>query len=265
MNTMRFHAARPAAVLILGLLGFGAQSAMAEQSGWSYEFTPYLFASALNGEAGTRGVVVDVDESFSDIWSNLDIGFMALFEARKGRWGMTFDGAYFKVEDQPTKSVTGPGGQVTITGAVDASFSVTVAQPTLWYRVVDSGTTVDVGGSLRYTRLSLDLDVRIETEPGIVFPGGGRRLSGSDSWVDAVVSARVIHPIAERWSLMAYGDIGGGGADLTYQLVGGVNWALSERFTVKAGYRYAYWDYEDGGNVWDIAASGAFLGLGIKF
>ena len=101
---------------------------------------------------------------------------MGLLEARKGRWAVTFDGLYFKVDDQPTKSVTGPGGQVTVTGAVDASFSVTVAQPTLWYRVVDNGTTVDVGGSLRYTRLSLDLDIRIETQPGIVFPGGG----GSD-------------------------------------------------------------------------------------
>lgn len=265
MKTTRLPALRSSTLLFLGLLGLSVQPAMAEPSGWTYEFTPYLFASALNGDAGTRGVVVEVDESFSDIWSNLDLGFMALFEARKGRWGVAFDGVYFKVDDQPSKSVTGPGGQVTVTAAVDASFSVTLAQPTLWYRAVDNVTTVDVGGGLRYTRLSLDLDLRVEAQPGIVFPGGGRRLSGSDSWVDAVVSARVIHPIAERWSLMAYGDVGGGGADFTYQLVGGVNWALNERLTVKAGYRHAYWDYEDGGNVWDMDASGAFLGLGFKF
>ena len=96
MNTMRFPAALPAAVLLIGLLGFGAQPAVAERSDWSYEFTPYLFASALNGDGGTRGIVVDVDESFSDIWSNLDIGFMGLFEARKGRWAVTFDGLYFQ-------------------------------------------------------------------------------------------------------------------------------------------------------------------------
>lgn len=131
--------------------------------------------------------------------------------------------------------------------------------------MVDNRTTVGFGGGLRYTRLSLDLDLQLTGNPGIVFPGGGRRLSGSDSWIDAVVSGRVIQPLSDRWSLVGYADVGGGGSSLTYQLLAGANWALNERLTVKGGYRYAYWDYEDGGNVWDINASGVFLGLGIKF
>jgi opacity protein-like surface antigen len=254
-----------AVVPLLCGLGGAVQSAAAEQNGWNFEVTPYLFASGLNGTAGARGIQADVDASFSDIWDNLDIGLMGLFLAQKGPWSLTLDGVYFKVADQASKTVTGPFGQVSVKGALDVSASVTVLQPSLWYRVLDDRTTVDLGGGLRYTRLGLDLDVKISTDPGIVFPGGGVSFSGSDNWIDAVVGASVIHPISDRWSLMGYADLGGGGSSLTYQVLAGANWTLDDRLTAKAGYRYVYWDYEDDGVVWDISASGPYLGLGIAF
>jgi opacity protein-like surface antigen len=253
------------AVLLFGLVGGGMQSAAAEQNGWNFEVTPYFFAAGLDGTAGARGIEADVDASFSDIWDNLDIGLMGLFLARRGPWTLTFDGVYFKVADQRSKTVTGPFGQVSVKGALDVSASVTVLQPSLWYRVRDDRTKVDLGTGLRYTRLDLDLDVKIATDPGIVFPGGGASFSGSESWVDLVVGAQVTHPISDRWSLTGYADLGGGGSSLTYQVLAGANWTLNDRFTAKAGYRYVYWDYEDDGVVWDISASGPYLGLGIAF
>ena len=253
------------AVVLLGFIASGGQSEAGAQNGWNFQVTPYLFAAGLNGTAGARGVEADIDASFSDIWDNLDVGLMGLFEARNGPWTMTFDALYFKVSDQASKTVTGPFGQVTVKGALDVSSSVTVLQPSLWYRVIDERTKVDLGAGLRYTRLSLDLDVKIVTVPGIAFPGGRRSSSSSESWVDVVVGARVNHPISDRWSLTAYADLGGGGSSHTYQLVAGADWALNDRFTARAGYRYAYWDYADGGTVWDMSASGPYLGLGITF
>jgi opacity protein-like surface antigen len=265
MRAIRMPWTSRAVVLLCGLGGAAVQSAAAEQAGWEFEVTPYLFASGLNGTAGARGIEADVDATFSDIWDNLDTGLMGLFLARRGPWTLTFDGVYFKVADQQSKTVTGPFGQVTVNGALDVSASVTVLQPSLWYRVLDARTKVDLGGGLRYTKLDLDLDVKISTDPGIVFPGGGASFSGSESWTDAVVGARVIHPISDRWSLTGYADLGGGGSSLSYQIVAGANWILNDRFTAKAGYRYTYWDYEDDGTVWDISASGPYLGLGIAF
>jgi len=256
---------RRAVVLLLCGLGGPVQSATAEQADWNFEVTPYFFAAGLNGTAGARGIEADVDASFSDIWDNLDIGLMGLFLARRGPWTLTFDGVYFKVADQPSKTVTGPFGQVSVEGALDVSASVTVLQPSLWYRVRDDRTKVDLGAGLRYTRLDLDLDVKISTDPGIVFPGERASFSGSESWVDLVVGAQVTHPISDRWSLMGYADLGGGGSSTTYQVLAGANWTLNDRFTAKAGYRYVYWDYEDDGVVWDISASGPYLGLGIAF
>jgi opacity protein-like surface antigen len=60
-------------------------------------------------------------------------------------------------------------------------------------------------------------------------------------------------------------DLGGGGSDFTYQLMAGVNWGFGENLSAKLGYRYLAWDYEDDGSVWDMSASGPYLGLGIRF
>lgn len=131
--------------------------------------------------------------------------------------------------------------------------------------MLNDRTTVDLGGGLRYTRLSRDLDVKIATDPGIVFPGGRRSFSGSESRVDAVVGTRVSHLVSDRWSLIGYADPGGGGSSLTYQLIAGADGALNHRFTAGAAYLYSSWDYEDDSVVWDISTSGPYLGLGIAF
>jgi hypothetical protein len=265
MSAIRIARYRRAVVLSCGLGCGVVQSAAADQSAWNFEFTPYFLAAGLDGTAGARGIEADVDASFSDIWDNLDAGLMGLFLARRGPWTLGFEGIYFKVSDQASKTVTGPFGQVSVKGALDVSTSVTVLQPSLWYRVLDDRTTVDLGAGLRYTDLDLDLDVKISTDPGIVFPGAGASFSGSESWIDLVVGASVVHPISNRWSLIGYADLGGGGSSTTYQIVAGANWTLNDRFTAKAGYRHVYWDYDDDGTVWDMSASGPYLGLGIAF
>lgn len=236
----------------------------AEPDPWQYEVTPYLLASRMDGTAGAKGVTGDVDVSFGDILDHLDAGFMGLFTARKGRWTLGLEGIYMKLEDEEAKSVTGPLGAVTVSGALDATSSLYVAQASVGYRVLDDRTTLDLIGALRYTKLELDLDVVIDSA-GIVFPGGERSASGSEDWVDAVVGMRVLHPVAEHVSLLGYADVGAGGSDLTYQITAGVNWEFKEGYTAKVGYRYMYWDYENDGVVWDIAASGPYLGLGIRF
>ena len=92
-----------------------------------------------------------------------------------------------------------------------------------------------------------------------------RSVSGDESWTDAVVGVRVLHPVADHVTLMGDADVGGGGSDLTYQFMGGVNWEFKKDFTAKVGYRYLNWDYENDGSVWDMTASGPYLRLGIRF
>lgn len=257
---------RKSAVLSLVCLGITVSQPgiAAEADSWQYEVTPYLLAAGMEGTAGARGVTTDIDMSFSDIWDHLDAGFMGLFTAQKGPWTFGLEGIYMKLGDVGSKSVTGPFGQVTVSGALEMTSAMYVAQGSVGYRVLDDKTKLDLVGALRYTKLDMDLDVVINTL-GIVFPGGALSASGSESWVDGVVGVRVLHPVADNVALVGYADVGAGGSDLTYQITAGVNWEFKKDFTAKAGYRYMYWDYENDGNVWDMAASGPYLGLGIRF
>ena len=233
---------------------------------WQFEITPYLFAAELNGQAGIRGVTADIDMPFSDIWDNLDSAFMALFTAQKGRWTYALEGLYFKISDEGSKSVTGPFGQVTVDGALELTTSLNVYQGSVGYRVLDNSTVVDVIGAIRYTQVDLAMTVVFNTTPGIVFPPNSTlSADGSESWTDAVVGVRVLHPVSKNVSLLGYADVGAGGSDLTYQLIAGANWEFAKDFTAKAGYRVMDWDYEDDDTVWDMQARGMYLGLGFKF
>jgi opacity protein-like surface antigen len=247
----------------LGIIASGSGVA-AGSDDWEFEVTPYFLAASLDGTAGVRGVEADVDMSFSDIWDNLDAGFMGIFEAQKGPWIFGLEGVYFKLEDEGAKTVTGPFGRVAVDGALDLTTSMYIYQGTVGYRVLDDRTAVDLLGALRYTKLKADMDVTVATA-GIVFPGGARSAGGSEGWTDAVVGARVLHPVSDHVDLLGYADVGGGGSDLTWQFILGANWEFRENLTAKLGYRYLDWDYEDGGTKWDMAAAGVYLGLGIRF
>jgi hypothetical protein len=254
------------AMLALACLGFPAtQGLAAENGGWQYEATPYLFASGLDGTVGVSGFTTEVDASFSDILENLDGGFMGLFTARRGPWLFALEGVYMRLESEQSRTVTGPGGLVSVNGQLDVTNKLYVVQGSAGYRVLDGRTKVDLLGAARWTKLDADLSVQVQFTPGIVFPGGSLSANGNESWTDFVVGAQVTHPISDTVALYGYADVGAGGSDMSYQLVGGVNWEFARNFTAKAGYRHLYWDYEDDGVVWDMAANGLYLGLGIRF
>lgn len=244
---------------------FSHYSAAVETDAWQYEVTPYILTAGLEGDAGVRGVTSDVDMSISDVLDDFEAGFMGLFTARKGPWMYGLEGVYFKLADQGAKSVTGPFGHVTVNGALSLTTKMYVYQGTLGYRVLDGETDVDLLAAARYTKLDLDATAVITTTPGIVFPGGARSASGSESWTDGVVGVRAEHAVNDEWSLLGYADVGAGGSDFTYQFILGANWEFAKDYTAKFGYRQLYWDYEEDGTTWDMTASGPYLGLGIRF
>jgi opacity protein-like surface antigen len=252
--------------LALAALAAPARAEDVKRDAWQFELTPYIFGAGLRGTTGIGPVTADIDSSFSDILKHFDGGFMAAAEARKGPWVFAFDGVYFRLKDQGTRSWQGPQGIGNATGDLEATVGQLVYQLAVGYRVVDtSSTQLDVIAAGRYTRL--DTDLNLVTTTGPLLPGGSRSLSGSADWWDPVIGFRVILPFAEHWSFMGYGDVGGFdvGSKITYQAIAGVNWEFAKSFTAKAGYRYMYQDYDKNNFLWKVAAHGAYLGLGIAF
>jgi opacity protein-like surface antigen len=230
---------------------------------WRFEITPYLFAAGLDGTVEMRGVPVDVDMSFSDVWERLDKAFMLYSTARKGDWVYALDIFYFSMDDEKASSWQGPLG-----GSNTAQLNVDVTQQvyalSVGYRILNEKTKVDLLALARYTSLDTTMQLALTTGSDLL-PDGSRSVSREEDWWDAGVAIAVLVPIAKKWDFLGHADIAAGGSDLSYQLLAGVNWQFSHTLSVKFGYRYFYQDYQKDDFKWDMATSGAFAGLGIKF
>ena len=89
--------------LVLSLAGtiiffYPAPGFADESGGWSYSFTPYIFALGMKADVATLPPApsAEVDVSFGDILDNLDIAFMGVGEARKGKFGIWGDLFFFQ-------------------------------------------------------------------------------------------------------------------------------------------------------------------------
>jgi hypothetical protein len=141
---------------------------------------------------------------------------------------------------------------------VDAEIKGNVVQAALGYRVFgDFDSGVDAFAGLRY----YDLEARMNLQPAQL---ATRALSGSDQWVDGVVGARWRGRLGRDWTLSAYGDVGAGGSDRTWQAAATVSYAFSWGDVI-GGWRHLYVDYENNGLKLDAALSGPFLGASLRF
>jgi opacity protein-like surface antigen len=257
-----------ALVLAIGLAPAPAQAqtaAAAPGSGWTFDFTPYIWGVAMSGDVQAGALpAIHIDMSFSDILDNLDAGLLAAFEARKGRWGLLFDAIYMKLEGSGTASRTGPGPiGATATASAELEVTQTMLAAAVAYRAVEGRAPIDVIGGLRYAKIEADATIN-----GSFYAQAGTvARSAEKSWVDPYIGVRALYPIADHWTLVSYLDIGGFGvgSEFTWQALVGAIYEFSKTFAAKFGYRYLAVDYDKDGFIYDMANSGLYLGLGIRF
>jgi len=241
------------AFLILALAGLSALPARAQSAGnadkWQFEITPYFWTSGLKVDA-KQGLVPEqeTEVSFNDIFKVVHLGLSGMFEARKGRLGILFDGSYVELQ----KDVTTQYGDIDF-GANMGNYSLAAM-----FRAAEGKALLDLLAGARYNTMSNDLKLTTG-------PLAGRSVSSTDDWVDGFVGMRLIVPLAKRWALVGYGDIGMGGAKLSWQALGWLDWRISKVFALKAGYRHSYFNREDGDNFFKQAKSGFYAALGINF
>ena len=247
-------------VLVIGLvcpMAYGEGPNKTDSDEWQFSITPYLWAVGLNGDMTVKGVDSDVDESFGDILSNLDMALEAHFEVWKGKWGGFFDGTYVKLK---TDAGT--------TGNIDITSTIGLVDFGGFYRVGTwpVGAPENVGRSLSFDALVggryTDLKVKFDPE----------HLSSVDqnkSWTDLIVGGRMMFDLSEKWAFILRGDIGGfgisGSSDFTANGIGLVGWTFHPSWTLLGGYRALYQDYETGSGSnefkYDVTTHGPILGL----
>ncbi|HMG36674.1 MAG TPA: hypothetical protein VKM94_22240 [Blastocatellia bacterium] len=219
---------------------------------WQFQFVPYIWFAGLKGQIGIGSRITDVDADIGDIFDHLNFGFMAAFEARKGKFLLLSDLLYLKVS---TENVT-PGP---LFSSAKLTQKVFLLEGDAGYRLLEKeGSSLDAIAGIRFwhlhTRLLFTAGVLPETED-----------SRSKNWVDGVGGLRGRAFVTKSWFVFGKGDVGGGGSDLTYQLLGGIGATFKERFSLLAAYRYLHVNYDRNNFLFDVGIKGPALGFGIKF
>ncbi|KAA6185415.1 hypothetical protein F2Q65_08820 [Thiohalocapsa marina] len=232
-----------------------AAPAAAQDSGWSFAVSPYLWAPGIESAVETQWGTVGVDMSTSDVLSDLDLAFMGAFEARNGRWGLIADLFYAEL----SQSRANPLGPLFTRGRIETSAKALSGYA--GYRVSEKERlAVDALVGFRVTDLELDLSL----SPGVL---PGQRLGVSGTWVDPVIGVRARVAIGENWFATTLADLGGfgGDSDQTWQVLAIVGYQLDARWSVQGGWRWFSAEHELEGLDVETDFSGPLLGLTARF
>jgi opacity protein-like surface antigen len=237
-----------------------AQTADPARDGWRFALTPYVWLAGFSGDLTVRDrslgdVSASTTSGFDDVLDSIRFAFMGTFEARRGRLGLLVDLMTLSLE----QSIDTPRDRAFSGGNAEVSGTQLGAAALL--RVVETpGFDLDLGAGLRawWAETTLTLD------PGL---RQGGRASADAQFTDPLLALRAELRLAERWSLRAYGDIGGFGAgsDLTWQAFAAVSWRATETLVLQVGYRHLAVDFSNGDKRLDIAIGGPIIGLSWSF
>lgn len=221
---------------------------------WTFSISPYFWAAGITGDTGVFGLPeVHVDESFGDILSDIDFGFMAAGDARYDRFSIVTDIIYARIT---TDSATPRG---IFADEVDLKTETFTAMIGAGYSVIDEPQgRLDVIGGVKIWY----------TETTISFSGGPLGgVSGTDdaTWVDAMAGVRGMYSITPSVYFTGWGLIGAGGADLDWDVMAAIGYKWNDAISAVAGYRALGVNYSNDTLTNDIVEHGPILGVVFHF
>ena len=218
---------------------------------WHFATIGYIWFASAKGETDVIVPLdpVGLDLSFGDVLDAFKFAFMGAAEARKGRLVILGDLTFIHLD--ATKGI-----DIRNQDFLDAELDSRTAEVTLLggYRVVNEGPVlVDLlaGGRLNFFKTSLQLEG----------PNNSAEGSVKQTWFDPLIAARANAPLGGKWDLAIYADLGGivTGSKVTWQGFATVNYQVSRKIKLGAGWRYYKVNYENGDFLYDVAQSGPIL------
>lgn len=243
----------------LALAALAAPAAHAEE-GWRFQLTPYGWAAGSASEIQPRagGPRLEGDMSFGDVLDRLNGAFFLTGSARYDRFVVIGDLTWVSLSD--SGSIT---GKLPVPVSVDGDLTQTSETIAAGYSVVSRpGLTVYVVGGARAWQIDASVSAEARIAP---YYSLGASASRSLSWVDPIVGVRMRAALSPKWSITGYGDVGGYDDRTTWQLLGTVNYRISDRFSISAGYRQMSIEYEDSETRLDVDMGGPLVGATLRF
>ena len=208
------------------------------------------------------GVTGDVDLSFSDLLDYFNYGGAIRTDAYKGKWGLKSDILMIDLGED-FKGPFGNRAEVDLRQWA-ADFAVSYEVLSLPMDEEESRQlTFSPYGGFRYNYL----------KQKVKLPAPIGSVGDSHDWVDVLVGGSIKMELTEKLSANIEGDVGGfgigSGSDLTWQVMAGFNYTLSEHVDFKFGYRHLDMDYSRGSGSkefgLDVYYTGPIVGVTIKW
>lgn len=229
---------------------------------WTFLVEPYLMFPVMNGTVGLGNLPFDVpvDASASDIFSNLKMGFMLAGEATNGQWAVGTDILYMSLAQDVKPGILNKNGEVT---AKQLGWEVYgLYRVTPWLEL-------GLGGLVNSVKTGFDINREelIGQDKEIV----NYKRSGSETWFDPMIVARIKRSEVHQFIYQFRGEIGGFGigSDLAWQIQAYAGYRFSKLFEMTAGYRIISLDYENGSGqerfMYDVDTSGPVIRFGFNF
>ena len=227
-----------------------AQDTSPKEKNWEFNLAPfYLWAVSVDGDLTVMGNNQQLKADFSEIADSLEGIFTVHFEGmHKSGFGFLTDVEYLNLGGQ--QATPGPAPLT-----LDVDFTLVIAELAGIYRFNLNENALDLIYGGRYYGIDTEIDI----------VGAPPRVDKDKDWVDAMLGARYIWTITDKWDFVARGDIGFGGSELAWNLAGLFNYQPWKHVSLLFGYRYMDIDYEDGSGAdlfkLDVSMHGPLLGV----
>ena len=230
-------------------------SVASAEDDWSFIIAPYALLPTITGDTSigvVEGAELDVDPG--DVLNNLNLGGMIQVEAHhRSGYGISVAYNFMDLGVDATTPNSATKLSTDIYQGIFEGYGV--------YRTQTSGGPLDFYGGIRWWDMDIELAVN-----------GVTMAENTADWVDPVIGVRWMPQIADNWSLILKGDVGGFGvsSDLTWNLQGGVAWDVSELLTLFVEYRALSVNYSTGTAgtadrfVYNTVTQGPVFGLAFK-
>ena len=160
---------------------------------------------------------------------------------------------------------------------VDIKLEAVLLDAGMFYRLLDRPLSCpyarhvqfDLMGGARYVYMKTTIDIDVKPGSLGLFPEHLKSESRKD-WVDPVIGARTRIALTDKLLFSLRGDVGGfgvgSGSDLSWQVVAGLGYRVSDSVMLSAGYRQLDIDYKSGDDKeLDMTMKGPFLACTIRF
>ena len=192
----------------------------------------------------------DVDVSFSDILSNMDLAGQIYAELGKGNHAVHIDYTYLRLKPDPTEL---PSPPFPSNAALSSKMTTNIFESAYNYRWDGpDGPALVVGA--RFT----DMAIRMN-------PANLPAVTSGPSWWDYFVGVKTHNAISTNWDIDFYGTVGTGGSDLpwTAQVMFGRRYSNNNR--LQLGARVWGVDYSQGKDLKRTALDLTYYGFMIGY